>query len=33
MSEAPKAIKLLEQGDVMGKVVCAVGGEFLRADP
>jgi len=23
MSEAPKAIKLIEQGDVMGKVVCA----------
>lgn len=33
MSEAPKAIKLIEQGDVMGKVVCAVGGELLRADP
>jgi NADPH:quinone reductase-like Zn-dependent oxidoreductase len=33
MSEAAKAIKLIEQGEVMGKVVCTVGGELLRADP
>lgn len=32
MSEAAKAIKLIEQGEVMGKVVCTVGGELLRAD-
>ena len=33
MSEAPQAIALLEQGRVMGKVVCTVAGELLRADP
>ena len=32
MSEAAKALKWLEQGQVLGKVVCLVGGEILRAD-